>query len=168
MAQKVPGLQVESELQLQTDTTAKAMRDLSCIFDLHHSSRQRRIPDPMSRARDRTTFLMDTSLIGYRWPTTETPILCLGPREKKCWGKLRGIKKIEWNFVLLLIQLKVSIARRFGGNASEISTQTPKEHRGERYHCLWTTHQNSQHRSHCILLYQNLWGNGAPAPRVGF
>ena len=37
---EVPRLEVESELQLQTYTTARATLDLSCIYDLHHSSQQ--------------------------------------------------------------------------------------------------------------------------------
>ena len=40
---EVPRLGVESELQLPAYTTAAATPDLSCICDLHCSSRQRRI-----------------------------------------------------------------------------------------------------------------------------
>ena len=40
------------ELQLLGYTTAIATRDLSCFCDLHHSSRQCWIPDPLSKARD--------------------------------------------------------------------------------------------------------------------
>ena len=36
-------------------TTAKATQDLSHVCDLHHSSQQRRISDPLSEARDGTT-----------------------------------------------------------------------------------------------------------------
>ena len=39
---EVPRLGVESELQLSAYTTATATRDPSCVFDLHHSSWQRR------------------------------------------------------------------------------------------------------------------------------
>ena len=49
---EVPSLGVESELQLLAYTTAAAMRDLSRICDLHHSSRKCRIPNPLSEARD--------------------------------------------------------------------------------------------------------------------
>ena len=51
---EVPGLGVESELQLPAYTTATATPDPSCICDLHHGSRQRRILNPLSEARDRT------------------------------------------------------------------------------------------------------------------
>ena len=42
-------------------TTATAVQDLSPICDLHHSSRQRQILNPLSEARDRTCVLMDAS-----------------------------------------------------------------------------------------------------------
>ena len=48
-------LEVELELQLQAYTTATAATDPSCICDLH------RIPNPLSRGRDGTCILMDTS-----------------------------------------------------------------------------------------------------------
>ena len=51
---KVPRLGVKSELQLPAYTTATATQDLSCVCDLHHSSRQRWILDPLSEARNRT------------------------------------------------------------------------------------------------------------------
>ena len=46
---EVPRLGVDSELQLQAYATASW--DLICIFDLHHSSQQRRILNPLSEAR---------------------------------------------------------------------------------------------------------------------
>ena len=60
---EVPRLGVESELQLPACTTATAMPDPSCICDLHRSSWQHRILNPLSRARDRTCILMDTSQV---------------------------------------------------------------------------------------------------------
>ena len=48
----VPRLGVESELQLTVYTTATVTWDLSHVCDLHHSSWQRQIPDPLSEARD--------------------------------------------------------------------------------------------------------------------
>ena len=47
---EVPKLEVTSELQLPAYTTATAMPDPSRICDLHRSSRQRQIPDPLSAA----------------------------------------------------------------------------------------------------------------------
>ena len=49
---EVPWLGVKLELQLLAYATATATQDLSCICDLHHSSRQSQIADPLSEARD--------------------------------------------------------------------------------------------------------------------
>ena len=49
---EVPRLGVKSELQLPTYTTATATRDSSQVCDLHHSSQQRQILNPLSKARD--------------------------------------------------------------------------------------------------------------------
>ena len=48
-------------MQLPVYTTAKAMEDPSHVCDLHHSSRQHRIRNPLSEAREQTRILMDTS-----------------------------------------------------------------------------------------------------------
>ena len=70
---EVPRLRVESELQLPAYTTAIARLDLSPVCDLHHSSWQHQIPDPLSEAWDRTCILMDTSWICFRCTTMGTP-----------------------------------------------------------------------------------------------
>ena len=49
---EVPRLGVELELELPAYTTATAMQDPNCVFDLHHSSRQHRILNPLIEARD--------------------------------------------------------------------------------------------------------------------
>ena len=56
---EVSRLRVESELHLLAYTTAIAMWDPSCICDLHHSSQQHQIPDPLSKARDQTRILIE-------------------------------------------------------------------------------------------------------------
>ena len=48
------------------------MTDLSSICDLHHSSPQRQIVNPLSKARDRTCVLMDASQIHFHWAMTGT------------------------------------------------------------------------------------------------
>ena len=58
---EVPRLGVESELQLPAYATATARPDPSHICDLHHSSCQCWMADPLSEARDGTWILMDTS-----------------------------------------------------------------------------------------------------------
>ena len=54
---------VELELQLLAYTTATAIPDLSRIYDLHHSSGQHQILNPLSKARDQTCMLKDASQI---------------------------------------------------------------------------------------------------------
>ena len=68
---EVPRLGVKQELQLPVYTTA--MQDPNRICDLHHSSQQCQIPDPLSEARDGTSILMDTSRIRFCCVTTGTP-----------------------------------------------------------------------------------------------
>ena len=58
---EVPRLGVKLELQLPAYTTATATPGLSRICDLHHSSWQYLILNPLSKARDQTCVLMDTS-----------------------------------------------------------------------------------------------------------
>ena len=55
---EVPRLGVELEIQLPAYTIATAMPDLSCICNLHHSSGQRWILNPLSEARARTLNIM--------------------------------------------------------------------------------------------------------------
>ena len=50
-----------------------AMRALSHICDLHHSSWKRWILNPLSKARDRTCTLMDTRRIRFHCSTMGTP-----------------------------------------------------------------------------------------------
>ena len=72
---EVPRLEIESELLLLAYTPAIAMQDLSCICDLHHSSWQCWIPEPLGEARDGTCILMDASWIHFHCATMGTPQL---------------------------------------------------------------------------------------------
>ena len=72
---EVPRLGIESEIQLLAYTTATAMQDLSRVCNLHHSSLQCWILNPVSEARDKTCNLMVTSQIYFHWATMGTPIL---------------------------------------------------------------------------------------------
>ena len=72
---EVPGLGVESELWLLTYTTATATQDLSRICDLHHSSQQWWLFNPLSRARDWTCVLTDASQIHFQWAMIGIPLL---------------------------------------------------------------------------------------------
>ena len=70
----VPRLGVESELQLLAYTTATATLDLSCVFDLYHSSQHLPILNPLSKARDGTPIPVNTSQVHYPWATMGTPM----------------------------------------------------------------------------------------------
>ena len=52
------GVGIQLELQPPAYTTVTATPDLSRVCDPHRRSRQRRIPNPLSQARDRTLNLM--------------------------------------------------------------------------------------------------------------
>ena len=60
---EVSGIGVELELQLLAYATATASRDLSQVCDLPHSWWQRPILNPMSKAREQTWILTDTSRV---------------------------------------------------------------------------------------------------------
>ena len=57
---EIPRLGVESELQPPASTTATAPQDPSHICKLHHGLWPHRIPNPLSKAKDRTCGLLDT------------------------------------------------------------------------------------------------------------
>ena len=56
-------LGVESELKLPAYTTATAMPDLSCNWDLHGGSWQHHILNPLSEVRDQTCILVHTGWV---------------------------------------------------------------------------------------------------------
>ena len=70
---EVPRLGIETELQLPAYTKAIATWDPSHVCDLHHSSQQCQILNPLIEARDRTQILIDTSQVCYCWATMGTP-----------------------------------------------------------------------------------------------
>ena len=59
---EVPRLGVESELQLPAYATATAMPNLSHVYDLHHSSGQHQILNPLTEARDQICILTESTL----------------------------------------------------------------------------------------------------------
>ena len=62
---EIPRLGMEWELQLLAYAAASATWDLSLVCDLHRSSQQCRILNPLSKAREQTRGLMDTSQVHY-------------------------------------------------------------------------------------------------------
>ena len=68
-----PRLRVQSELQLPACARATATEDLSCVCDLHRSSRQRQILNPLSETRDQTHNLMVPRQIRFPCAMMGTP-----------------------------------------------------------------------------------------------
>ena len=69
---EVSRLGVKSELLPLAYATATATQDLSHVCDLHHSSQQCQIFNPLSKARDGTCILMEASQIRFCWATMGT------------------------------------------------------------------------------------------------
>ena len=61
----VPRLGIESELQLLAYTTVTARQDLSHVCDLHQSSQQHQLLNPLNEARHPNCILMDISRVCY-------------------------------------------------------------------------------------------------------
>ena len=80
---EVPRLGVESELQLPAYTTATATPDPSRICNLHHSSQQYQILNPLSEAKDRTHILMDISQVFPTEPQREHQDV-ISAQRKRC------------------------------------------------------------------------------------
>ena len=70
---EVPSLGVKSELQLPAYITAMWTRGPNSICDLHHSSQQCQIPNPLREAMDGTHVLLYTTQIHFRCAKTGTP-----------------------------------------------------------------------------------------------
>ena len=71
---KVPRLGVESELQLPSYNAATAMLEPSHVCNLHHSSCQCWILNPLNGAKNWTHVIMDTSQVHFYWTTIGTLI----------------------------------------------------------------------------------------------
>ena len=94
---EVPSLGVELELQLLAYTTAT--QDPSIICNLHRSSWQHQILNPLSKARVWTYLLMDASQICFHSATAGTPRkLYLTPASLCCHRllRLRHMDKIQF------------------------------------------------------------------------
>ena len=82
---EVPRLGVKSEVQLSANTTVTANRGLSHICDVHHSSGQCWILNPLGEARGQTCILMDTHWVRYHRATTGTPCLSVKLTNNPCF-----------------------------------------------------------------------------------
>ena len=67
--------QARGQIGAAACATATATADLRCVCDLHHSSLQHWILNPLSGARDQTYIFMDTSQVRYCWSTIGTSSL---------------------------------------------------------------------------------------------
>ena len=85
---EIPRLGVELELQLLAFSTLTVMLGLSWVCRLYHSSWQCWILNPLSKGRNWTWILMDTSQVCYYWATMGTAVQPL-------W-------KIVWQFLIWL------------------------------------------------------------------
>ena len=99
-----PRLGVQSELQLPAYTTATVMRNVNWICNLHHSSGQCRILNPLSKARNWTCVLMDTSQVHYHWATAATPEW---PKFNSQHSLSSSKRKKPSNFLILALHLGV-------------------------------------------------------------
>ena len=69
----IPAAYGSSQARGPVRATAANLWDLNLVCDLHQSSWQRWILSPLSKARDWTWVLMDTSQVRYHWAMTGTP-----------------------------------------------------------------------------------------------
>ena len=72
---EVPRLVVE--LELSAYTTATAMQNLSCVFNLNHKSWQYRLLNPLRKSRDQTHIFTDPGWVHYHWAMMGTPPLSI-------------------------------------------------------------------------------------------
>ena len=96
---EAPRLVVELELQPLSYATATAMPDPSCICDLHHTSRQHWILNPLSEAKDRTLsswILVRSVSTEPQWELQKNVILKIAPLSRQI-GK-NGEKKASYQF----------------------------------------------------------------------
>ena len=71
---EVSSLGIKPEVKLLAYTTAAATPHLSHVCNLHHSSGQDRIVNPLSQPRDQTWVLTHISPVHYCWTTMGTPV----------------------------------------------------------------------------------------------
>ena len=74
---EIPTRGVILELQLPAYTTATAMQDMSHICNQHYSSGQCQILNLLSKAKDQTRVLTDTSWVHYHCAIMGIPSLYL-------------------------------------------------------------------------------------------
>ena len=141
---EVPRLGVESQLQLPAYATAIATQDLSLVCDLHHSSQQCWILNPLCKARDRTRVLMDTSWVCYRWAMMGTPKpFNFSVSNSKKYAQRHGIKlkcsEENCSFIFLYNSsfLDKDAVRKHQLNFWDVILYLCFRNKGERKHKCW-------------------------------
>ena len=78
------------------------MQDPRRVCKMHHSSPQHQIPDPMSKARDRTHNLMDTSGIPFCYTTAHnrTSLIRLLNAGKEMYQLLAKLQPLQCTLLL--------------------------------------------------------------------
>ena len=88
------------------------MQDLSYLYDLPHSSQQCQIPDPLSKARDPTHILMNTSEIHFHCAMMGAPwiyfssLIAIARTSK---SMLNNMVKVDILVLLLLLIEMLSV-----------------------------------------------------------
>ena len=92
--------------------------DPSHVCDVHHSSWQHRILNPLSKARDWTCVFMDPSQILFHWAMTRTPILCriLNSTYKwYLWYLSFSFFHLIWETLVLFTLMQMALFHSFYG-----------------------------------------------------
>ena len=120
---EVPRLRVKLELHLPATVTATAMGNPRCICNLHHSSEQHQIPNPLSKARDWTCILMDTSWICFQCTTMGTP-----------YSILNSLMVTELSSSLGIRHRDVFLHPTYAMKTSSVTPQCPRAHPAQWRH----------------------------------
>ena len=105
---EVSRLGVELELQLPAFAIATATQDPGHICDLHHSSQQCQILNPLSKARDQTCVLMDTSGVHNPLSHNGNSRVLLILERKDVWSINIALPPPQWVLALSTLGLRAT------------------------------------------------------------
>ena len=115
MAYEVPGLGVKSELYMPAASPhcSHSKADISHVYNIHHSSWQHRILNPLNGARNWTCVLIDTTWVHYHSAMMELP---WGHSWEYCHLVFFQPKKEQWEMFQCEINLKEDYISSLGYN----------------------------------------------------